>query len=66
VDSAVGEQIKKSLLGGEMKELVDPYLVFSFAGKEVSFFKHTFPLNCSFNIIFYAKVLGQFTCLLKF
>jgi len=35
MDSAVGEQIKKSLLGGEMKELVDPYLVFSFAGKEV-------------------------------
>ena len=47
VDSAVGTQIKKTLLGGEMKELVDPYLVFSFAGKEVSF-KHslTFTLNC--------------------
>lgn len=36
VDSAVGEQMKKALLGGEMKELVDPYLLFSFAGKEVS------------------------------
>ena len=41
VDSAVSEQLKKSLLGGEMKELVDPYLLFSFAGKEVSF-KHNF------------------------
>lgn len=35
MDSAVSEQLKKSLLGGEMKELVDPYLLFSFAGKEV-------------------------------
>lgn len=36
VDSALGEQMKKALLGGEAKELVDPYCVFSFAGKEVS------------------------------
>lgn len=35
MDSAAAEQIKKSLLGGEMKELVDPYLLFSFAGTEV-------------------------------
>ena len=35
VDSAIGETIKKSLIGGAMKELVDPYLLFSFAGKEV-------------------------------
>lgn len=28
--------MKKALLGGEAKELVDPYFVFSFAGKEVS------------------------------
>lgn len=34
MDSAVGEQMKKALLGGEMKELVDPYLQFSFAGKD--------------------------------
>ena len=37
MDTAVGEQLKKTLLGGETKELVDPYLLFSFAGKEVSF-----------------------------
>lgn len=43
MDSAAAEQIKKSLLGGEMKELVDPYLLFSFAGTEVSF-KHNFTL----------------------
>ena len=36
VDSAVGEQMKKAFLGGEMKELVDPYLLLAFAGKEVS------------------------------
>lgn len=36
MDSAVGEILKKSLVGGQMKELVDPYLLFSFAGKEVS------------------------------
>ena len=35
VDSAVCETIKKSFVGGQMKELVDPYLMFSFAGKEV-------------------------------
>ena len=35
VDSAVCETIKKSFVGGEMKELVDPYMMFSFAGKEV-------------------------------
>ena len=49
VDTAVGEQLKKTLLGGETKELVDPYLLFSFAGKEVSFYmKHnfTFLLSC--------------------
>lgn len=34
MDSALGEQMKKALLGGEAKELVDPYFVFSFAGKE--------------------------------
>jgi len=42
VDSAIGEQIKKSLFGGEPKELVDPYLLFSFAGTEVSF-RHNVP-----------------------
>ena len=36
MDSAASEQIKKALFGGQMKELVDPYLQFSFAGKEVS------------------------------
>ena len=36
MDSGASEQIKKALLGGQMKELVDPYLLFSFAGKEVS------------------------------
>ena len=36
MDSAVADQIKKALIGGETKELVDPYLLFSFAGKEVS------------------------------
>ena len=35
MDSGASEQIKKALLG-QMKELVDPYLLFSFAGKEVS------------------------------
>ncbi|XP_073239418.1 myoferlin-like [Porites lutea] len=34
MDSAASEQLKKALLGGQMKELVDPYLLFSFAGKE--------------------------------
>lgn len=34
MDSAVADQIKKALIGGETKELVDPYLLFSFAGKE--------------------------------
>ena len=34
----MGEQMKKALLGGEMKELVDPYLQFSFAGKDVSYY----------------------------
>ncbi|XP_027056703.1 myoferlin-like [Pocillopora damicornis] len=34
MDSAVCETIKKSFVGGEMKELVDPYMMFSFAGKE--------------------------------
>ena len=47
MDSAVGEQIKKSLLGGEVKELVDPYLLFSFAGTEVSFkYNVPFLLTC--------------------
>ena len=47
MDSAVGEQIKKSLLGGEVKELVDPYLLFSFAGTEVSFKQNVpFLLTC--------------------
>ena len=36
MDSGASEQIKKALLGGQKKELVDPYLLFSFAGKEVS------------------------------
>ena len=36
MDSSASEQLKKALLGGQMKELVDPYLLFSFAGKEVS------------------------------
>ena len=36
MDSGASEQMKKALLGGQMKELVDPYLLFSFAGKEVS------------------------------
>ena len=36
MDSAITEQMKKALLGGQMKELVDPYLLFAFAGKEVS------------------------------
>lgn len=34
MDSAVCETLKKSFVGGEMKELVDPYMMFSFAGKE--------------------------------
>ena len=42
VDSALGEQMKKALLGGEAKELVDPYFVFSFAGKEVSVMRFRF------------------------
>ena len=42
VDSAVCETIKKSFIGGEMKELVDPYMMFSFAGKEVCPFFHLF------------------------
>ena len=36
MDSGASEQLKRALLGGQMKELVDPYLLFSFAGKEVS------------------------------
>ena len=36
MDSGASEQIKRALLGGQMKELVDPYLLFSFAGKEVN------------------------------
>ena len=42
VDTALGEQMKKALLGGEAKELVDPYFLFSFAGKEVSVMKFRF------------------------
>ena len=34
--------MKKALLGGEAKELVDPYFVFSFAGKEVSVMRFRF------------------------
>ena len=34
--------MKKALLGGEAKELVDPYFVFSFAGKEVSAMRFRF------------------------
>ena len=38
VDSGFAEGIKKILnVGEEQKELVDPYLVFSFAGKKVGF-----------------------------
>jgi hypothetical protein len=36
VDSGFAQGIKKILnVGEEQKELVDPYLVFSFAGKKV-------------------------------
>lgn len=39
VDSAFLEGVKKVFnVGNEQKELVDPYFVFSFAGKEVIFF----------------------------
>lgn len=34
MDSAVCETIKRSFVGGDRKELVDPYMMFSFAGKE--------------------------------
>ncbi len=38
VDSGFAQGIKKILnVGEEQKELVDPYLVFSFAGKKVGF-----------------------------
>lgn len=40
VDSGFAQGIKKILhVGEEQKELVDPYLVFSFAGKKVRHFK---------------------------
>ena len=41
MDTAIGENMKKALLGGQMKELVDPYLLFAFAGKEVRLKKQT-------------------------
>lgn len=44
VDTAVGERMKKALVGGQMKELVDPYLLFAFAGKEVRIKKQTLSL----------------------
>jgi hypothetical protein len=38
VDSGFAQGIKKILnVGEEQKELVDPYLVFAFAGKKVRF-----------------------------
>ena len=40
MDSGFAQGIKKILhVGEEQKELVDPYLVFSFAGKKVRHFK---------------------------
>jgi len=55
VDPNFLEGVKKVFTSGETKDLVDPYLAFSFAGVKVSFAQHhnhghsaKFPVDKSF------------------